>query len=242
MTNASDFLQQVEREVLERRAISRPTCEAFADLPPETRASYAKAMRFLSCESADVPSGDAIRAPEANRIRASRLMLLKMGLDGNDPRWSSWMLDRLLEAVVGTPGGGVGDLLHALHGVLGEYSCALTEPVRNLIKDLVIKCFTEHRASYGAAGLGWMVEKTIERSTPAQAYLALHAIPPDVMQPRCSVSILQTLVSTPYWGEAVNTLSEDLSHKEAQELLGEWLAKGIALPCRRDVERILGRT
>ena len=46
MTNPSDFLQRVEREVVERSAASRPTCEAFADLPPETRTAYAKVVNL----------------------------------------------------------------------------------------------------------------------------------------------------------------------------------------------------
>jgi hypothetical protein len=173
-------------------------------------------MRFLGCKSADLPASDARSIPEVDRIRASKLMLLKLHLDTPEPRWSSWMLDRLLESVVGTPGGSVGDLLHALQEILEESSCELSWPVRNLIRDLVVKSFSEHRASYEAADWTWLVRKTIEHSTPAQAYLALLAIPRDLMQTRCALAILKALEDTPYRQEAVNALEEDLEHPETQ--------------------------
>lgn len=240
MTNTDAYLQQVEQELHSTKAVSKPVCEAFAGLPIESRVAYARAMAFVGCETAGVPPDRSGRAGEADRIRAVRLMLLKLGLDSSDPRWSSWMLDRLLEAVTETPGGDVGDLLHALHGLLGEYSCDLTEPVRNITKDLVVQCFTQHRASYDATDLRWMVEKTIEGPSPAQAYLALHAIPPSIMRPRCAVAILKALASTPYWKEAMNTLDEDLNNQETRVLLAEWLAEGIHPSCMEDVQRLLG--
>lgn len=240
MTDPNGFVQRVEGEVLSARTIAKPTCEAFAGLPLQTRMAYARAMRFLGCESVEAPPGDAPAVPEADRIRASRLMLLSLYLDTGTPAWSSWMLDRLAEAVMGAPAGSVGDLLHALHDVLGEYPCGFTEPMRNLIKALVVKSFTEHRASYETADLRWMVDKTAQHSTPAQAYLALHAVPPGIMQPKCAVAILRKLASTPYWEEAVNTLSDDLNSTEAQGLLRGWLAEGVSSPCAEDIKRILG--
>jgi hypothetical protein len=167
-------------------------------------------------------------------------MLLKLGVDSNDPRWSSWMLDRLLDAVTGAPEGSIGDLLHALYDLLGEDSCDLAEPVRNIIKDLVVQCFTQHRASYDATDLRWMVDTIVEGPTRAQAYLGLHAIPPAIMRPRCAVAILKALASTLYWKEAVNTLDEDLNSQEARALLCEWLMEGINPSCVEDVKRLVG--
>jgi hypothetical protein len=239
MTDPNGFVQRVAGEVLSTRAVAKSTCEAFAALPLQARMVYARAMRFLGCEPVEVPPQDTPAVPEVGRIQASRLMLLSLYLDTGTPAWSSWMLDRLMEAVIGTPGGSVGDLLHALHEVLGEYPCDFTEPMRNLIKALIVKSFMEHRASYEAADLGWMVQETIMHSTPAQAYLALHAIPPAIMQPKCAVTILRKLASTPYWKEAIDTLSDDLNNGEAQELLREWLAEGVTRPYVEDVQRIL---
>jgi hypothetical protein len=236
MTNPSDFLNRVEHEILELRTVSKSTCAAFADLPLETRAAYARAMQFLDCESAEMIPGEAVTVPAPDRIRASKLMLLSLYLDTSCPAWSSWMLDRMLDAVMGTPGGSVGDLLHALHEVLEEYSCDLSWPVRNLIRDLVIKSFSEHRASYEAADWTWMVQKTIEHSTPAQAYLALLAIPPEIMQTRCAVAILKALAGTPYREEAVNALENDLSDPGAW-VLAEMELEGLRNEIRIGVEQ-----
>jgi hypothetical protein len=240
MTDPSGFVQRIESEVLSARAIAKPTCEAFAVLPLQTRMAYATALRFLGCESVDVPPGDAAAAPEADRIQASRLMLLSFYLDTGTPAWSSWRLDRLLEAVMGTPGGGVGDLLHALHEELGKHPGDFTEPMGNLIKTLVVQSFVQHRASFEAADLSWMAHKTDQHSTPAQAYLALLAVPPEIRQPKCAVAILRKLAFTPYWKEAIDILSDDLNKREAQALLREWLAEGVAPPCAEDVQRLLG--
>jgi hypothetical protein len=186
----------------------------------ESRAAFGPAMRFLGCESPGLPVSDTVSVPEIDRIRASKLMLLKLHLDTSDPRWSSSVLDRLFEAVMGAPEAGVGDLLHALQEVLEESCCDLSWPVRNLIRDLVIKSFSEHRASYETADWTWMGQKTIERSTPAQAYLALLAIPPEIMQTPCAVAILKQLEGTPYRQEAVNALRDDLNAPEARVLAG----------------------
>src|SRR5262245_11790936 len=112
MTNSRDFLQRVEHDVRNLGAVSESTCEAFAELPLESRTAYSRAMQFLGCKSVDLTVSSTGSTLGVDRIRASRLMLLKLSLDTSDPRWSSWVLDRMLEAVMGTPGGSVGDLLH----------------------------------------------------------------------------------------------------------------------------------
>lgn len=240
MTDPSKYVKHIINEVLGTRTVAKPTCEAFANLPLQTRTAYASAMRFLGCESVKLPLGDIAAVPEEDRICASTLMLMSFYVDTGTPAWSSWRLDRLLEAVMSTPGGSVGDLLHALHELLDEYPCGLTVPMRNFIKDLVIQSFVQYRASFESTDLRWMAEKTVQHSTPAQAYLALHAVPPGVMQPKSVVAILRTLASTPYWEEAINTLSDDFNNKEAQELLREWLAEGVASPSAEDIKRTLG--
>jgi hypothetical protein len=240
MTDPNVFLQRVQEDVLGARTVSKPTCEAFADLPPQTQRAYARALRFLGCASVEVPRGDAATVSEMERIRASRLMLLALYLDSGTPAWSSWKLDRLLEAVMGAPGGSVGDLLHALYELLEDHPGGFTEPMGNLIKTLVIQSFVQHRASFDAADLSWMAHNTAQHATPAQAYLALLAVPPEIMQPICAVAILRKLVSTPYWKEAIDILSDNLNHEEARALLREWSAEGIARPYAEDVQRILG--
>jgi hypothetical protein len=142
------FARQAELELRDTRAVSQSTRQAWENLAAAEKLAFDRAMAFLGC----LPSATGSTAPpatsEADRIAAARLMLLKLGLDSCDPRWSSDVLDRVLKAVVETPQGGVGDIVSALLGVLGDYSPDLTRPVAFFIKDLVTKSFTSYRASY----------------------------------------------------------------------------------------------
>ncbi|MFO0811311.1 MAG: hypothetical protein U0746_21995 [Gemmataceae bacterium] len=156
------------------------------------------------------PGNERTAAPvasPADRVAAARRMLLTLGLDGADPRWSSDVLDRLLTDVVGAPGGSIGDLFTALFGVLGEYSTELTQPVAALLKDLVVGCFTRHRGSYDAADWKGMADRLGTDATPAQLYLALHALPPQVVSSRLADAIAKGLEPTPYHAEAVSDLA-----------------------------------
>ena len=210
MTNINDFLERLEHEVRTLRASSESSCLAFASLPWQSRVAYAASMRFLGCTNIDSPTKGNYEVPEPHRVMASRLMLLSLYLDTDSPRWSSWVLDRLLESVMATPGGTIGDLLHALMDVLSDEGIVFTEYVANLIKTLVIKSFTKYRSSFNSADLRWMLDRTAICPTSAKAYLAILAIPPSIMDARCARSILRELASTPYFEQAINTLEDEL--------------------------------
>lgn len=207
MTDKNDFVRQAEFELRNTRTVSLSTCQAWADLPAEAKTAFARAMSFLGC----IPSG-TVGTPspptaELDRIAAARLMLLKLGLDSDDPRWSSEVLDRLLKAVVETPNGGVGDLFFALFGVLGDYSPELTKPVASLMKDLVVKCFTRYQGSYESVDWRRLVERLGVNATKAQLYLGLHAIPPQFVPPQLADAIAKGLESTAFHDEAASSLA-----------------------------------
>jgi hypothetical protein len=142
-----------------------------------------------------------------DRIAAIRLMLLKLGVHGDDPRWSSEVLDCLVTAVIRTPGGSVGDLFRALFGVLGDYRADLSKVTAGFIKDLVINCFTKHRASYEATDWTQITQLLRAGTTPAQLYLALHAIPPQYVSPELAGAIAAGLETTPFHQEALTILA-----------------------------------
>jgi len=220
MTDSVDFPLRVAQQLRATKTISKSCCEEFDRLPLATRVAYVRAMNFLGCESLSIPADGPTAIPEMQRIRASKLMLLKIGLDSDEPRWSSWVLSQLLQAVIDTPSGRVSDLFHALFEILGEHSTALNEVVANFIKVCTVKCFTEYRDSYNASEFEWMMECIMTHSTPAQAYLAMLAVPPKLMQPRHVVAILKALTKTRYWTEAVAALADDLLDNE-QEIAKE---------------------
>jgi len=135
-------------------------------------------------------------------------MLVKLGLDSNDPRWSSDVLDHLVKAVVmETPDGSVGDLLGALLGVLGDYTPDLSKPLASFIKEVVVMCFARHHRSYESANWRSLVEKLGSDPTRAQLYLALQAIPPEFVAPQLADTIVKGLDSTAFSDEAGNALA-----------------------------------
>ncbi len=143
----------------------------------------------------------------ADRIAAARLMLLKLGLDGDNPTWSSAVLDRLLNAVTEAPGGSVGDVICAMCGVLGDYQAKLSKPAAGLIKDMVVRCFTRHRSDYESVDWQPLVKCIAGGATQAQFYLALHAIPPQLVTPQLAESIAKGLESTAFREEAASALA-----------------------------------
>jgi len=182
MTDTASFARQAELELRNTRTISSSTCQAWEQLAGEARTVYARAMAFLGCQPSGTGATPSQSAPESDRVVAARLMLMKLGLATDDPRWSSDVLDRLLQAVMGAPGGSVGDLVCALFGVLGDYRPDLSNWRR-------------------------MVESLGSNPTNAQLYLALHAIPPQFTPPQLADAIAKGLESTAFRDEAVSALA-----------------------------------
>jgi hypothetical protein len=211
-----------------------------AHLPLPVQLAYARAIAFAGCESAAnwqfVPG---VATEETDRINAARLMLLKLQTGQCDPRWSSWLLDRMFEAVTDTPGGTIGDLLHALYDVLGDYDCDLTYHVANFIQSVVVGGITRDRLSFQTLNFNWLIQGTLAARTPAQSYLAFLALPPEVLSPHCIVAILKRLQLTPYWEKAFAVMNDDLRNEEGRRLVREWLAEGVDPSRAGDVRRVL---
>ena len=134
-------------------------------------------------------------------------MLLKLGADTDDPRWSSDVLVRLLNAVMNVPGGAVGDLLIALSGVLKEHPSDLSPSLANFIKDVVVQCFTRYRSSYETIVWNRFIQSISTNAPPPQLYLALQAIPPQHLPPELGNAITEGLASSCYHQEAVDALA-----------------------------------
>ena len=143
---------------------------------------------------------------EGGAAKARRL-LLRQGLDGNDPRWSSEVLDRLLQSVLETPGGSVSDLVGALASLLGDFRTKLSGPVAGLIKDLVVLCFTRAPNSYASIDWTPLVGRLEADPTPAICYFAMHALPPQYLSRRLAETITRGLENTEFHQEAETTLA-----------------------------------
>lgn len=208
MIEKHDFLRQAELEIHNTKTVSQFMCQAWATLPSEVKAAFVRAMVFLGCQ----PNGTKVTlsqpASASDRVAAARLMFLKLGLDSNDPRWSSDVLDRLVDAVMEQPDGSVADLIGALFGVMGDYCPELSKPTANFIKDLVVVCFTRYRESYDSVDWKRFVETfTGAKLTKAQLYLMLYAIPPQFASSELTDAITRGLEYTDFHEEALSALT-----------------------------------
>lgn len=207
MIDTNGFVKRVELELHSQRTVSHATCQAWDALPGEERVGFAQAMCFLGCRPSGTAEASASVIPEADRVAAARLMLVKLGLDTDDPRWSSEVLDRLLKAVTETPNGSVADLFCALFGVLGDYAPDLSKPIAAFLKELVIKCFTRYQRSYETVNWGRLAEGLGSQPTKAQLYLALLAIPPRFVSSQLAETIAKGLEATAFHEEATSALA-----------------------------------
>lgn len=207
-----DYLRQVEKALHTTRTISEQLCKDFYNLPLESQAVFAEAIAFAGCKDIKVPSApEGMIVHEAVRIRAARLMLLRLYADINKPRWSSWLLECIWNGVMTVPGGEVTDLFLALFELLEDFACELTEVLTNFIKDITVQGFTRYRTRYEAADFSGIVAKLSDKLTGAQAYLGMLAIPPRYVSPQLRLAILQSLAGTAFKNMA-------LSHFEMEDI------------------------
>ncbi len=200
------------------------------------------AVNLLSSVSPSITLRPTIAADSGNdieRIGATRLVLVSIGLESGDPRWSSALLGRLLNAIMETKNGSVGDLLHATYDLLGDYLVPLTKPVAEFIKEVVVGTFSRYRSSYDSLDWKWICDANDELLLPARAYFAYHALPPGRLSSPSKVAILKGLTVTPYWQEALLGLQEDLQDNESRILLNEWLDTNIEPSRAEDIHSLL---
>jgi hypothetical protein len=154
-----------------------------------------------------------------DRVNAVAIMFLDFQIDTHDPKWSSWRLEKLLEAVLTTPQGEVVDVIRGLDLALKKYNVHLTETVANLVKDVVILSFTRARTAYEQASWGWANQELTKGVSAARCYLFLHALPPEKASPAAVVALLRGLDATPYSAQAVDIRSDDLERADVKPLL-----------------------
>jgi hypothetical protein len=155
-----------------------------------------------------------IRCPEIGTVTAMNQVgiasaLRQLGAHTEDPRWSSAVLEGLIDAAAAAPAGRVTDLLCVLCDLLGEVS-TIGDATAHLVKDIVVGAFTRQRRSYDAGDLSPIARRVADGDrppTPAQAYLALLALPEALLAP-CRDAILGALDGTDRGTEARRLLDD----------------------------------
>jgi hypothetical protein len=143
----------------------------------------------------------------------------KFELDTSDPKWSSGALERFFKEITSAPGGSLRDVFQGLDAALKAYSVERTETVANLIKEVVVQGFTQHRSAYDSMDWCWANEELSHGASPARCYFFLLALPPEKATPQSVAAIYRGLQDTPYQQEATDALSDDLENPEVQRLL-----------------------
>lgn len=151
----------------------------------------------------------------------------RLDLHTHDPKWSSWVMERLLEELMSKSAVSMTDLFMGFDLALKRNAVRLTETVANLIKDTVVTSFTEHKSAYRQAEWGWAAEELSSGVSAPQAYFFLHALPPDKATATAIVGILRGLEGSSRFDEAVATLSDDFDRPEVLEALQRWRANGM---------------
>lgn len=212
MSEVTEFLHHAEEELVSTESISSATCGAFAQLSPNIRGALQRAMAFVGCDTYQGNNGqdvvrdgaDAVR--DDDRIAAARLMLIKLKVHSAEPVWSSEVLRRFVDAVITAPGGKIGELFSALFALLADYPSELSVARASFIKDLVVACFTRHKADYEAFDWECFANKFRTGATTSQLYFALLAIDPEQVSEELATAIAHGLEHTPYRDEALRLL------------------------------------
>jgi hypothetical protein len=203
----NDIITSAERELRTTGAISDTTCRSFVAADDQARRGFEACFAVLGCAVTGAPSGDAPVAVD-RRVTAIRLMMLRLGVHTTDPRWSSHMLERLMDAALQPPGAQLGDIVRAFFGLLAEAAPGLSDTQANLIRAIGIHVVGVQRRRYSTEDFSWFVDMIMDPSTQltaAQAYLAAYTLPPPLGL-QCRDSILRALHSTRFENEVKREL------------------------------------
>ncbi len=137
-------------------------------------------------------------------------MMLRLGAQSSDPRWSSQVLEHLIEAALQPPGALAGDVVQALFELLAEAPPGLSDAQANFIREVGVHVVGKQRRRYSTENFSWladMIRDTQVKPTAAQAYMAAYTLPPPLAS-QCLDTILDSLYQTRFEKEVRQDLGE----------------------------------
>ena len=207
MTDVHRFATSLEAEVKKARSgAGADICGLFADLEPPVLSAINSVTAFLGCPTS--PSVEEVAIEKPFRICLIRALLLRILADTPDPRWSSTILEGLVEAAQGVAGSETGDVIVALFEILDENEVELTGAVANMSRQLARLCFISNSDFYERSDFSAIVERLTMSPLPATAYLALQVLPPRYEED-VKATIMEALSTTAYAGEAFSVFGDD---------------------------------
>jgi hypothetical protein len=209
MINIDEILSHAEDDLRHSGTVSSATCQAFLHSRKAMRRGLEAVFTFLGCSNDDTAPGKKA-VSQTQRIRAIRLMLLKLRAHTQSPQWSSLILETMFEAALQSLGAQIGDIVQALFGVLAESSGGLSEIQTHFIREIGIQVVGRHRREYASQDFSWLASAVMNPNadlTAAQAYLAAYVLPPSLV-PECRKAILAALQSTQFVDEVAQLLQD----------------------------------
>ena len=203
------ILLSAERELRTTGSLSDATCRAFTAADDDSSRGFEASFAFLGCPvRAAAASAEPVHA--SHRVAAIRLMMLRLGAHTIDPRWSSQILERLIDAALQPPGAQIGDVVRALFQLLAEAPSGLSEVQANLIREVGVQVVAIQRRRCSTEDFSWlaaMIHGTSTKLTAAQAYLAAYTLP-SALASQCLAIILHALHPTRFEEEVKRQLAE----------------------------------
>jgi hypothetical protein len=185
MTELDTLFDSIDANLHAAHNISEQLCRECKSLAPNELAAFQSVFRLLGCGDIRSPGVAPAVVPQFRRVRAARLLLLRLKAHTDEPAWSSFMLEQTFDAAMSVPGSEMGDVILALHDVLGEHRGSVTGPTAELIMQVIVGAFSRNRTSYEASDLSRLRTDLLAPDltiTSAQGYLALNALPDAVIQ------------------------------------------------------------
>lgn len=188
MTKLDDFQRAAEAEV--HRGRNQGSLGTLWDLTQNLSLGERTAYHFIlgplgyPDESKNFQA--EIEVPEWARISACRLALLGMHFDSAAPRWSSWLLNNVINGVQSVPQGSDCDLFKAMWQIISENNLPLTRGVAQFIKDTVRNLLSRHQSPL-RIDLLWLLPWP-ELMTPTQAYFIFNTL---ALKPELFTSALE---------------------------------------------------
>lgn len=245
MTQSSDVLIQIENTLRLGENLPEELCAQYFSLAEEDQIAYSRALIFAGCKELAVTSNLDTNIPEVKRIVAARLMLLRLGLHTDDPRWSSWLIRKMWDTVLETPGGKVTDLYKACFELLLAFEEAIPLYVGRFILAATYngryRNFPSMKTAHERGNFASLRDALDNNPNPSQTFLIIQAFPYNMLSLDHCIKILKILaesgVETEFWTWALGTALHPLDCDVGQALLEAWFDEGIALPYRNDIQK-----
>lgn len=126
------------------------------------------------------------------------------------PAWSSHALEHAVKLMLAEPGASHSVILRAVWDLMNSSQIPLDRDVANFVSDLVQTCFLLDRRGYTRERHDWIRRELGRSATPAQAYLALRALP-EYELVLCQREIVAALEGSDFLEEASRTMAAALS-------------------------------